>query len=84
MLTQNGSVVDLTGATVRFHMGDVIDAPAIIVNATGGVVRYDWATGDTDVAGSYRAEFEVTFVDGRIETFPNDTSIGVIIREDLA
>jgi hypothetical protein len=40
-LTQEGSVVDLTGATVRFHMGDVVDAPAVIVEASAGSVRYD-------------------------------------------
>lgn len=83
-LTEHGLVVDLTGATVRFHMGDVVDAPAVIVEAAAGTVRYDWADDDTLPGGSHRAEFEVTFSDGKIETFPNDTSIGVIIRGDVA
>ena len=81
---QGGVVVDLTGATVKFHLGDVVDADAVIVDASVGSVRYDWGVADTAVAGSYRAEFEVTFPDGSTETFPNDTSIGVIIRGDVA
>jgi len=80
-LTEEGVAVDLTGATVRFHMGDVVDALAVIVMAEMGAVRYDWVAADTLMAGSYRAEFEATFPDGSPETFPNDTAIGVIIME---
>ena len=43
------------------------------------ILTYDWAVGDTDIAGAYWAEFEVTLASGRIETFPNDEMAAVEI-----
>jgi len=83
-LLQDGSAVDLAGATVRFHMGSVVDAPATIVDASTGVVRYDWLATDTAVAGTYNAEFEVTFSDGAVETFPNKDYLQIVIGEKVA
>jgi hypothetical protein len=84
-----GAAIDLTGSTVRFHMRLVgnetamIDESAQIVEEDNGVVRYIWQTGDTSVVGSYEAEFELTYVDGSIETFPNNGYIGVEITGDI-
>jgi hypothetical protein len=39
--------------------------------------------GDTDTAGTYWAEFEVTFGDGRVETYPNRGYLTVNIEPDL-
>lgn len=81
------SVINLTGATVRFHMKSVggtvkIDAPMDIISALGGVVRYDWQAGDTDTVDTYYIEFEVTYVDSSVETFPNDGSdVLNVVRE---
>lgn len=82
----------LAGALVRFHMADVDGG--VVVDADGAVhsesleqIRYDWIAADTASAGAYRAEFEVTFQGGQIETFPNDPDdpyIVVKIPEDLA
>ena len=85
-LAVDGSVVDLTDATVMFHMGSIVNATATVVNATAGTVQYEWAAEDTMVAGCYQAEFEVTFSDDSIETFPNDWDgrLTVIISKDLA
>lgn len=82
------TIVNLTAATVRFIMvnkdtGDVLDQPATVVDANGGVVRYDWVAGDTDTAGNYSAEFEVTFASGKAETFPNSKNLAIKIPEDL-
>jgi hypothetical protein len=82
----------LTGATVRFNMrlpgasaAKVSRATAQVVSpATDGKVRYVWQTADTDTAGDYLGEFEVTFQDGSIETFPNADEIKIHIRQDLA
>lgn len=85
-------VVNLSGATIMFIMrprgGDPDDDPKVeasasVVSAPAGSVKYAWATGDTDTAGSYNAEWEVTFADGRSETFPNNSNLVVKITADL-
>lgn len=84
----DGVVVDVSGATVRFHMFDQtgvakVDAAAVINSGTAGDVQYEWIADDTDTAGFYDSEFEVTFSGGRIETFPNYGFQRVHIHEDL-
>jgi len=84
--------VVLTGATVRFNMRakdtgtvKVNRAAATIVTATGTpTVRYDWVGADTDTAGFFDAEFEVTYSGGAVETFPNNGFIRVHIDGDIA
>lgn len=61
----------------------VIDGTPTLGDSTGEVV-YQWEPGDTDVAGGYIAEVEVTFEDGTKETFPNDREgFSVAIVKDL-
>ena len=85
----NGNAIDLTSASVRFHMRAVggnqvvVDEAATLVTAASGIVRYDWSAADTDTIGSYQAEFEVTYADASIETFPNDGYIRVEIIDDI-
>jgi len=82
--------VDLTNADVSFHMRQkgrddaAVDAAATVVNASGGEVEYRWEDGDTDEAGVFLAEFEVTYADGSVETFPNTDNILIRINEDIA
>jgi len=83
VLSTDDGPVNLTGATVRFYMGSVVDASADVLNATGGIVSYPWATGDTASYGFFNAEFEVTYSDGTKETFPNNGYISVHISPDL-
>ena len=61
-----------------------VDADATIVNADAGSVKYVWTATDTATAGSFQAEFEVTYTNGAVETFSNDQSISIVITEDLA
>ena len=66
----DGTSVPLTGGTnPRFIMrlastADLatpkVNAVATVVSAAAGTLRYDWVTGDTDTAGIYTAEFEIT------------------------
>lgn len=77
-------IIDLTGASVVFNLRGVLDrAPADIVAALPPVVEYQWQPGDTQSAGLYPAEFEVTYSDGRIETFPSANNLVVQIVPDL-
>ena len=86
----NGDAVNITGASIRLHMRAIgsnqttVDAAATIVTAESGIVRYDWIAADTDTIGSYQAEFEVTYADASVETFPNDGYIRVEIIDDIA
>lgn len=82
-LSTDDGVVNLTGATVRFYMGNVVAADAVVLNAIGGIVSYDWLPADTATVGFYNAEFEVIYSDGSKETFPNDGYIAVHISPDL-
>ena len=86
----DGVAVGLVGATVRFHMRAIgssqtkVDSAATIVSAVAGSVSYSWSASDTNTIGSYQAEFEVTYGDGRVETFPNNGYISVEIIDDVA
>jgi hypothetical protein len=88
----NGSVpLDLTAATsvkmIAKGFGATtpkIDAAmTVVAPATGGVVRYDWLAADTDTAGTYRLEFEVTWNTGKKQTIPNHGYDELVIAEDL-
>ena len=78
----------LAGASARFHMKSragtmVVDAAAVVSDADG-ILQYLWDAADTATAGNYDAEFEVTYGDSTVETFPNSEHIKVIIAADLA
>lgn len=83
--------VDLTNATgVRFIMRPLrggavtVASPGVIIApATSGVVRYDWAAGDTTAPNNYQAEWEVTWAGGKKQTFPTLTYHTVDILADL-
>ena len=87
----NAAAVNLTGASVRFHMRTIsggiskVDAPGVIISPPdSGVVQYNWNAADTDTVESYQAEFEITYANGTIETFPNDRYIRIEITDDIS
>ena len=85
-----GAAVNLTGLTVRFHMRQVgsrtvkVNGAATLVTPASGVVKYTWAAVDTDTTGSYQGEFEVTFGDGRKQSFPNPSFLAINVTDELA
>ena len=56
---------------------------ASIINATKCIVSYPWQTGYTSNTVIHNAEFQVTYTNGQIDTFPNSGYIKIIIREEL-
>jgi len=88
--TPSREPAQLVGATVLFHMrssrpnAQPLVAPVVVVDAELGRVRYDWQPEDTAVSGDFEAEFEVTYADGSIETFPNEGYIEIFIPEQIA
>jgi hypothetical protein len=55
-----------------------------ISNASEGRVQYEWSTGDTATAANYQGEFEVTYLNGTVETFPNSGYIVVRVIPEIA
>lgn len=81
------SIPLVDGDTVKFRMVPVetgiappLEGDAEIVDYDHADVRYEWADGDTDVAGTYRAEFYIAFGDGGDETVPSGGYIDVVIH----
>ena len=86
--TPAGTSVNLTGATVKFIMVSLrgvvkINRAADLEDAAAGKVWVVFEASETNVAGTYNAEFEATFGDGRIETYPNSGYLSVAIKPDL-
>lgn len=76
--------IDLTAAVaVRFLASNGVNAPCTVDDELEGRVRYVWQAGDTDVAGTFEAEFEIEWAGGKKQTVPSNGSIKLIIDEDL-
>jgi hypothetical protein len=86
-LTTAGSAVfnmrAANGGAVKVNRG-----AATITNAAGGEVTYNWGTADTDTVGSFEAEVEIIWNDGKAETFPGGPAGGsyfqITITDDIA
>lgn len=88
--TDPDTPVDLTSAaSVKFIMRKQgssttkVSATATFGNRPDGEVYYEWAANDTDTAGDFDGEFELTWSDGKVQTFPNNGHIRIKIRGDL-
>lgn len=80
--------VDLTGASVKFNLVTAnqtahLSRAAQVIDAIGGIVLFVFNVGETSEPGTYLGEFEVTYADGGVETFPNSGYIEVTIDKDL-
>jgi hypothetical protein len=83
--------VDLTNATqVLFIMknrkGLKVLGQMIKADQTGenrGIVLYRWLDGDTNTAGSFNAEVQVSWPTARAQTFPANQYVLVNIQKDL-
>jgi BppU N-terminal domain len=88
----DGTPADISTGTVQFHMRQrgkrtlKVDAEATVIDGTAGIVEYSWTAQDTDTAGIFDIEWEVTYPDGdnSEQTFPNRGFDRVIIDPDLA
>lgn len=90
LVDADGTVPDITGATVKFIMrltsggAAKVDASATIVTAATANVKYGWIGADTDTVGDYEGEFEVTLATGGIQTYPNSKYIPIKVMDDIA
>ena len=81
--------IGLNGATVQLHMKSLggvvkVNETMTIVDSDNGIIRYDWQTGDTDTVGTYNVEFQVTYSDTTIETFPNNGNLVINVVRELS
>lgn len=67
------TAANLVGAVVELHIDRngmaVLTVVPTVVSAAEGKWSYDWAVGDLSVTGMYAVEAQVTYGDGRIQTF---------------
>lgn len=89
LLDGDGAAVNLAGATVRFLIEGGLGGDADVLqvgdgsDGTKGMVRYTYIAADVAAALVARAEWEVTYAGGAIETFPADGWISFVCRTDL-
>lgn len=78
------AIVLAVDATVQFRMRAAaggalkVNAAATVVDRTTGTVRFNWASGHTDTAGLFFAEFQVTDSSGVI-THPSARHLEVLL-----
>lgn len=88
---ENEDAINLSNASsVDFHMINKatstvkVNSPATITNPSNGEVEYDWSSGDTDTVGRFYAEWQVTWDNGDIETFPNTGNLIITVVDEIA
>lgn len=91
--------IQLLDGTTAADLGNAVSARFIMRNRDGtkvnaamsildqetdpGVVRYQWAAGDTDTVGTFDAEVEITWPPNNPQTFPGYQYMKVEISKDL-
>jgi hypothetical protein len=71
-LTDADAVYFLMELKASTHDGTpAVRALCTIPDAAQGIVQWTPTTSDTQVAGQYDAEFEITWASGEVETIPN-------------
>lgn len=70
-----GGPINLTGGTVVFHMVGITGGACTIDDAVNGWVSYPWAAGETNTAGIFDADFNVTLAgkQSRVPSLGNAT-----------
>lgn len=88
-VTRGGTVVDLTGCTVRFRIQDPVTGVltnsdphniCTITNATQGVCTYAWNNTDLPDPGTYQANLQITYPTLTPENTPQVETFAVSIQ----
>ena len=86
-MNPDGTAANLTGATVVFTMSQrgvvLFSKPATIINATAGIVQYNWQSGDTNYYGSCKGVFTVTYPTGLTQTFPVGADLNIVFPQQF-
>lgn len=93
----NGDAVDIQGSSILFKMGPLsggtLTVAGAAVNAQNGAGTVDGSTGNVEyrwggtaaipTADWYRAEWEVTYSNGSVQSFPNAGYMTIAVTGDL-
>lgn len=87
-LLLDGAAINLTGATVSICFKHLVNGTAwkrtaTVTSAVTGQVSYTLIPADTETAGDYKVEWEITFSGGTILTVPDNDYHLLRILEDL-
>jgi len=89
ILSDEDGPVNLTGSTVVFSMWDaekaikVDERPVTLVAPLVGSVKWPPVAAETDTVGTFRGEFQVTFTDATVVTFPHNGYIAIKILAEV-
>lgn len=92
-LTDGSTAVDISGfQSVEFHLtkpddtsvSDDTNGAVTVEDSPNGQVKYDFQSGDLDQQGRYEYEWQVTFGDGGVLSFPSKAPATIWVREELA
>lgn len=90
-LTENGDAANLSKASkVEFFMSKSPTEPlkaggtGEILDEANGEVMYNFGPEEVDEAGLFLAEWQVTYLDETVLTFPNDRNMIIEFTEDLS
>ena len=82
--------IDVSNSAVAFTMRDASSGVVKVENArcfflapSEGAVRHQWNAGHTDTIGVYEGEFRVEDENNRVQTFPSDGFISIIIVDSI-
>lgn len=59
----------------------MIDRAGTVEDAAAGLVEFPWQAGDLSGAGTYEVEVQVTYADGRVQTFGRPA---FVVRREIA
>jgi hypothetical protein len=88
----DGTAIDLiTAESVKIYMTAdetetaIVDGESCtITDASNGIIKYNWQSGETDDVGMYKIEFLITFTSGAILTVPSGDIIWMLILPSLS
>jgi hypothetical protein len=86
VITDDGTPVDLTPATIKVigkRNGTVVFSRAATTKTNLGVVTMLWGPTDTALPGLIAIEFEATWVDGTVQSYPPNGYLCVLVDPDL-
>lgn len=92
-LADSGEPINLNDVSnIEFHMEDRFGRIVVsddltgrvnLVDKSAGEVEYTFTNGDLSDVGTYKAEWQVLYNNGKIETFPSSGKVEIEVTEQI-